>query len=391
MRRAMTSFLAATLIFACGAASFAAEPTWVGQRVMLKETARPQANGIQYEWTSVNMPATVKKVSGPWFWLGSVWVRYDEIVPLADAPIYYTRVIQRDPTVAWPYAFRGLSWYAKRELDNALRDYNEAIRLEPSNSSFFTVRGRVNFEMHHYDAAIADYTEAIRLDPSNVVAYNDRGGAWQSKGEYKRAEADLNEAIRLSPNDAVAYANRATNWAAQGDYVRALADSNQAVKVDPSSCFALVNRGNILTTMGNYPDALPDFDQAIRIDPYDWESYYGWAKILGAAPWSQMRDGKRAKAMSEKACELSMWREWQPLAALAAAYAELGDFEAAVKWQTQAMALSQPAEQRHQKDNLQRLAAYRAGKPFYMKTLDGSGDFEHNISVNDNGPTNSGK
>jgi tetratricopeptide (TPR) repeat protein len=369
-RRGLNLILALTAMVACYEPTFAAEPTWVGQRVMLKETARPQAAGRQYEWSSVAMPATVKQVNGPWFWLGSVWVRYDEVVPLADAPAYYTQLIQRDPTSSGPYALRGVSWYAKSEFENAWKDFNEALRIDPGNSSYVTLRGKSNYERHQYDAAVADFTEAIRLDPSNVVAYNDRGATWKAKGEYKLAEGDLNEAIRQSPNNGTAYSNRGANWAAQEDYTRALADLNKAVQLSPSDAPVYLNRGNVLMKMGNYPDALPDFDEAIRLAPQQWEGYYGWAKILGTAPWSQMRDGKRAKTMAEKACELSKWRQWKAIAALAAAYAELDDFEAAIKWQTKAMALSQPAEERDQKENTERLKAYQAGKPYYMKTLD---------------------
>ena len=41
--------------------------------------------------------------------------------------------------------------------------------------------------------------------------------------------------------------------------------------------------------------------------------------------------------MSMKACELSNWSEQDHLQALAAAYAENGDFDKAVKYQTQAI------------------------------------------------------
>ena len=50
-----------------------------------------------------------------------------------------------------------------------------------------------------HENAIADYNEAIRLDPKIAEAYNNRGNAWRNKGDYDRAIADYNEAIRLDP------------------------------------------------------------------------------------------------------------------------------------------------------------------------------------------------
>jgi Flp pilus assembly protein TadD len=46
------------------------------------------------------------------------------------------------------------------------------------------------------DKAIADFTELIRLDPTGE-AYYDRGKAYQRRGDTGKAELDLNEARRL--------------------------------------------------------------------------------------------------------------------------------------------------------------------------------------------------
>lgn len=45
--------------------------------------------------------------------------------------------------------------------------------------------------------ALAEFGEAIRLDPQLALAYNKRGFAYDRLGQYQRALEDLNEAIRL--------------------------------------------------------------------------------------------------------------------------------------------------------------------------------------------------
>jgi tetratricopeptide (TPR) repeat protein len=131
--------------------------------------------------------------------------------------------------------------------------------------------------------------------------------------------------------------------------------------------FAYANRGRVYMKLGNYPEALADYDKAIHIAPYEWPAYNGRARVWATAPdfVYHLRDGKKALAEAKKACELANWDEWYCLATLAAAYAETGDFESAVKWQTKAMEMSQPAEDRDQADNEKRLALYKAGKPYH--------------------------
>jgi tetratricopeptide (TPR) repeat protein len=89
-----------------------------------------------------------------------------------------------------------------------------------------------------YDQAIADYNQAVRLDPDYAYAYNNRGKAWNRKKEYDRAIADLNQAIRLDPNYAHAYNNRGNAWSGKKEYDRAIADYNQALRLDPNYAYA---------------------------------------------------------------------------------------------------------------------------------------------------------
>ena len=63
---------------------------------------------------------------------------------------------------------RGYVWEHKKEYDNALADFNEAIRLDAGDADAFGKRGESGPSRKSYARALADYYDTIRLDPKHV-------------------------------------------------------------------------------------------------------------------------------------------------------------------------------------------------------------------------------
>ena len=91
--------------------------------------------------------------------------------------------------------------------------------------------------------------------------------------------------------------------------------------------------------------------------------------LSATSPDAKYRDGKRAVESATTACALSQWKDPTQLDALAAAYAEAGDFAAAVTWQEKAAALA-PGDQKE--DYRSRRELYRGGKPYRQEPKEGS-------------------
>jgi tetratricopeptide (TPR) repeat protein len=213
------------------AAQFAqADSSLIGKRVV------PRYAGfrLQIENRVINPKAIyyrVEQFNGPWLLLEaerngpSGWAPDDQVVGVDEANAFFTDCIRFNPGDEFSYSMRAsIRCNVTHDLDAALGDYNEAIRLAPWKAYVYTNRGLLWFDKKDYDKAIADDSEAIRLDPKDAVAYSNRGTHWCAKKNYERAIADCNEAIRLDPTYAPAFSNRGLAWLKKDAYDKAIAD-----------------------------------------------------------------------------------------------------------------------------------------------------------------------
>jgi tetratricopeptide (TPR) repeat protein len=94
---------------------------------------------------------------------------------------------------------RGVERKRSGDLDGALADYAEAIRLNPDDPFAYNNRANTRRDKGDLDGAIADYTEALRVDPGYTAAYVNRGMVHERKGDVEKARADYEAALARPP------------------------------------------------------------------------------------------------------------------------------------------------------------------------------------------------
>lgn len=86
-----------------------------------------------------------------------------------------------------------------RELDEALADCNEALRLEPNNEATLDSRGLVYYKLGNFDASLADYDAALAISADRGHYLFGRGLALQALGRAEEAQAAFEAAERNEP------------------------------------------------------------------------------------------------------------------------------------------------------------------------------------------------
>ena len=181
-----------------------------------------------------------------------------------------------------------------------------------------------------------DFNACVWYFPQSADAIAYRGFARVKLGQPKKAERDCSVAIRMLPG-ADGYVNRANVRLVLGNGEGALADCDEGLRLDPENLVGLVNRGTAQRMLGHFDQAIADYERAAAIDGDSFAVNRNYALLRAACPDPRYRDGGKAMLLAKKACEATGYRDSWSLSSLAAACAETGDWDAAVKWETEAI------------------------------------------------------
>ena len=133
------------------------------------------------------------------------------------------------------------------------------------------------------------------------------------------------------------------------------------LRIKPHNAEAHYRLGTVLQALGRFQDAMSHYDDALRHGPKNVMVMNNLAWLLATCPVAELRDGQRALQLAGRLAEMKGPGSFTLLDTLAAAHAEAGQFDEAVRWQEKAVELA-PDDQR---DVLRgRLELYKQGKPF---------------------------
>ncbi|HEY0147270.1 MAG TPA: tetratricopeptide repeat protein [Methylovirgula sp.] len=96
----------------------------------------------------------------------------------------------------------GIGYYAKNDLDNAIKAWTDAVSFEPAYAHAYNNLAKAYLAKTDFGSAIKNYDQVIKLDPKHGLAYKGRGIAEFFNGEKEKAKVDFEQAVALDSSDA---------------------------------------------------------------------------------------------------------------------------------------------------------------------------------------------
>jgi tetratricopeptide (TPR) repeat protein len=209
---------------------------------------------------------------------------------------------------------------------------------------------------HSFDGI---WLDTIEKRPANARARVNYASALLEEHRYREAEEHLRAAVGVEPDSPEAQADLGVALSAQGQVDEAVAHLQRAIAIQPDYAAAHQNLGEAYATQGRLGPAAIEFDAALAFRPDEVMllNRTGWIRATAAE--DNVRDGREAVALAERAVRLTNRQDVASLDTLGAAYAEVERFEDAERAAKEAVALARIKDPSMVPDLEQRLAAYR--------------------------------
>jgi tetratricopeptide (TPR) repeat protein len=199
------------------------------------------------------------------------------------------------------YLRRGMAYLEIGAPQKAEVDLRTALKLDPDLQSAHRALGELYHLGGRLDDALKEYGEAIKLDPTYGMYYYSRGLVRADKKDYQAAIVDYCEAIKLSPNKSRIYKSRAFSYSKINQFDKAIADYSKFLEEQPENYNAMLARAECYSNAHRFAEALTKYSEFIKSRPHDARGYVARANVykkLGKKDLAEA-DLKAATAMGE--------------------------------------------------------------------------------------------
>ena len=257
------------------------------------------------------------------------------------------------------------------QIHTAEAHFREAVRLSPELAEAHRNYAGLLRRQGRLDEAVAEYVAALRARPDFTAArtalaeiLNELALRLVQQGRFDDAIVKYQECLEVNPGLIDAHNNRGLLLAARGRIDEAIVHYRRAVALAPLLAEPRQNLGVALCRKGQFAEALAQWREGLRGQPDDVNLAYLVAWTLATCPDDAVRNGPEALTLADRAVRLCDGRSARVLDAQAAAYAETGRFDEAVRVARRALQWADTAGDAEQSDSIRaHLKLFEAKSP----------------------------
>ena len=169
------------------------------------------------------------------------------------------RKVQTDPADASVHFQLGRAYHDFRLYDEALRHYQDALRLEPENPVYYEQTGRLWRDWQSLQLGVDLVKKALELNPDFVEAWNTLGTIYDRQGNSEQAQDAYLRALSLNSNLDYVHNNLCFSYLQSGKVEHAIRHGERATHLNPTMLAAHNNLGLAYGMLGELDRSLEEF------------------------------------------------------------------------------------------------------------------------------------
>ena len=211
------------------------------------------------------------------------------------------RALAPEEQLALKHNERGLQLFAKGKQDDAIKEYQAAIRSDPKLAAAYNNLGSAYFALGRFEEAAASFERAGELDADygqaffnlalaqiklgrekeanetlNVAmrAYNSAGKTHLEAGRLKEAEEAFRGMLQIDPEYSAAFIRLGLVCNAAGRYEEAAQNARRVTEREPGNGLAHEILAEALYGQQKYEEAVTSAERALKLSPDSPEAHY---------------------------------------------------------------------------------------------------------------------
>ncbi|HTD68321.1 MAG TPA: tetratricopeptide repeat protein [Candidatus Limnocylindria bacterium] len=222
---------------------------------------------------------------------------------------------------------------------NSITLWQHTLRVTTNNFMAHHDLGVALRESGRLDDALPHFQAALRIR-ENALSHFEMGQVLERQGRTNDAITQMERSVALAPRWATGRERLAFLLTERGDVTNALAHCSELLRLAPQRTDIRIRMAVFLSANDRAAEAITHYHEALRSKPNDIAALNNLAWIFATHPEAQFRNGAEAVELAFRACTLTGWKSPTFVATLAAAQAEMRNFQQAVDLATQARTLA---------------------------------------------------